>query len=174
MTFPVPSLTQPVTGYPISQAYLQAQVYNPLDFVLNKPVATMYMTADWSLPNSAYQTVPWNAALTDNWNGHSNTTNNTRYTVQTAGTYSLSGVATFDGNATGARAVKIYKNGAGISGTNLWEAAVGTNYISIAIPAFSIPCVTGDYLEIAVYQNSGNNLNVKAVGSYMNVEFAHQ
>lgn len=174
MTFPVPLLAQPVTGFPVSQAYLQAQVYNPLDFLLNKPDATVYLPADWSLPNNAYTPVPWTAAQTDNWNGHSNTTNPSRYTAPVSGTYAVDGAITFDGNATGIRAVKIYKNGSAVTGTNLWEPTSGTNFVTISIPAFSVPCLVGDYLEIAAFQNTGHPFNIKAVGAYMHVEFKHQ
>lgn len=173
MTFPVPSIAQPVTGFPLSQAYLTSQVYNVADFLLNKPDATVYLAADFTLGNNAYTVVPWTAAQTDNWNGHSNSTNSSRYTVPVSGTYAVSGAVTFDANATGQRVTKIYKNGSAVTGTNLWEPA-SANFVTVSIPPFSIPCLVGDYLEIAAFQNSGGNLAVKSVGAYMHVEFKHQ
>lgn len=148
-----------------------------LSFYDNKPTATMYETSAFAAPNnpSPYPTVPWQASSEDNWGGHSNVTNNTRYTVQVAGTYRVSGVVTWTSSATGTRACDVQKNGTRVpsnsSGSTFVEAVAG--FLSVPVPATNVVCAVGDYLEIGAFQNSGGTLNTVAGACYMSVEFLH-
>lgn len=173
---PVPSLAAPVTGTPISQAYLTQQVYNPLMFVLGKPVATLLQTSAWNTPNNVtpYNTVPWQSSGIDNWGGHSNSTNNTRYTVQVAGIYQLSGAVTWQANATGVRAAEFMKNGSALGGTNLYMPASSSNFFTVSLPAYIVACAVGDYLEIGGYQSSGSALATVTGGSYFSISYLGQ
>lgn len=155
------------------EVFAQAQ----LAFYNNKPTATMYETSAFSAPNnpSPYPTVPFQASSEDNWSGHNNVTNNTRYTVQVAGTYRVSGVVTFASNATGTRAADIQKNGTRIasnaSGSSFVQAVAG--FISVQVPAANVVCAVGDYLEMGAFQNSGGSLNTVPGATYFSVEFLH-
>lgn len=148
-----------------------------LSFYDNKPTATLYPTSAFSAPNnpSPYPTVPWQASTEDNWGGHSNVTNNTRYTVQVAGTYRVSACITWTSNATGTRACDIQRNGVRVSsnssGASFVEAVAG--FLSVQVPAMNVVCNVGDYLEIGAFQNSGASLNTVAGACYMSVEFLH-
>lgn len=148
-----------------------------LSFYDNKPTATLYENAVFSVPNnpSPYTPVTWQVASEDNWGGHSGVTNPSRYTVQVAGTYRVSGVVTFSSNATGTRAADLQKNGvrfpSNSSGASFVQAVAG--FLSVQVPATNIVCAVGDYIEMGAFQNSGGALNTVAGASYMSVEFLH-
>lgn len=150
-----------------------------LAFYNNKPTATLFQNAAWSTPNNVsgppYNTVPFQTSSEDNWSGHSNVTNNTRYTVQVAGTYRVSGVITWTSNATGTRAADLQKNGArissNVSGASFVQSAAG--FITVQVPASNVVCAVGDYLELGGFQNSGGSLNTVPGATYFSVEFLH-
>lgn len=146
-----------------------------LSFYDNKPTATLIQTSAWSTPNNTtpYNTVPFQSSTEDNWNGHSNVTNNTRYVIQVAGTYRISGAITWTTNATGIRAADIQKNGTRISGVDEFTQVASSNFASVWIPAVNVVCVVGDYLEMGGYQNSGASLNTVTGSTYLSVEFLH-
>lgn len=141
----------------------------------NKPTATLYQTSPWSAPNNVnpYNTVPFQASTEDNWNGHNNVTNNTRYTVQVAGTYRVSGSIMWSTNSTGIRAINLQKNGTALNGIDVFVNAGASNNTSTPLPASNIFCAVGDYLELGGFQNSGGSLNTAVLGTYMSVEFLH-
>lgn len=143
-------------------------------FQNNVPAATLYMTSAWS-PSSGTTglTVPWNASAYDNWAGHSNSTNNTRYTVQVAGVYAVSAAVCWTGNATGLRISELWKNGSMLPGTEIYEGADGTNNVTVVNPPYLVQCAVGDYLEVNGYQNSGGSLATVTSSCYFTVEFVH-
>lgn len=146
-----------------------------LSFWNNKPTATLYQTSVWATPNnvSPYNTCPFQASTEDNWSGHSNVTNNTRYTIPVAGTYRISGLITWSSNSTGIRVADIQKNGTRVSSVNPYTSANSGTFTSVQIPAVNVVCVVGDYLEMGGYQNSGSSLNTVASNTYLSVEFLH-
>jgi hypothetical protein len=172
----VPSLAQPVTGQPLSQSYLKAQVYDPANFILGKPSATLLQSSAWNTPNNAspYTTAPWQSSGFDNWAGHSNTTNNTRYVIPVAGIYQLSGALTWAANATGVRAAEFMKNGTALGGSNLYMPASSSNFFTVSLPAYFVQCVVGDYLEIGGFQNSGAPLATVPGGCYFSITYVSQ
>lgn len=142
----------------------------------NKPTATLTQNAVWSTPNnqsSPYATAPFQQSNEDNWTGHSNVTNNTRYTIQVAGTYRVSGALTWTTNGTGVRACDLQKNGTRIAGSNVFMQVASANFSTVQVPAMNVVCAVGDYLEIGGFQNSGATLNTYAGGCYLSVEFLH-
>lgn len=146
-----------------------------LAFYDNRPTATLNQNAAWSTPNSTtpYNTAPFQTSNEDNWGGHSNVTNNTRYTIQVAGTYRVSGALTWTTNGTGIRACDLQKNGTRITGSNTYMQCASANFSTVQVPAMNVVCAVGDYLEIGGFQNSGASLNTVTAGSYLSVEFLH-
>lgn len=146
-----------------------------LSFWDNKPTATLTQSSATSIPNTPtpYQVVNFNAFQNDNWSGHSNVTNPSRYTVPVAGTYRISGMVTFAGNATGIRAAEFFQNGVLVPGSNPFEQPPGANFITIQLPAYNVVCAVNDYLEIGVYQSSGGSLNTVAGSTFFSIEFLH-
>lgn len=174
MTNPnVPSLALPVTGQPISQSYLKAQMYDPLNFLLNKPVCTMNLggTDGSQTSNNAYQTVAFTTAASDNWGGYKSNLNG--YQVPCAGTYLCSYAITFAASATGVRAAYLQQNSGNVTDTNIWGIPPNANFMSIEMPPVAVACAAGDLITVTAYQNTGGNFGIKAQGTFLTVEFAH-
>lgn len=145
-----------------------------LAFYDNKPTATMYSTAAVSVPNNSLAPITWDSETDDNWNGHSTSSNTSRYTVQVAGMYSLSGAFGITGNVTGYRLAAWFLNGVEINATRAYYPNPGTTInCTVAVPAFSVRLAVGDYVEMAVFQNSGGALNLTPNASFMCVSFLH-
>jgi hypothetical protein len=95
----------------------------------------------------------------DSDNGHSTTTNSSRYTVQVAGTYLVIGSVGFSPNATGPRAVRLTQNGSSINGTFVKTPAAPASNSHGLVTAAHVYCDVGDYLEVQGNQGSGAALN---------------
>lgn len=147
-----------------------------LAFMNNRPTALMIMTSSWSTPNnvaSPLDTAPWNGTQIDNWGGHSNTVNSSRYTIQVAGVYQVSALMTWTANATGVREADFQKNGSALAGSVAVSQVSAAQFCSVALPAYNIACDVGDYLEVGGYQNSGAALNTVVGGCYFSVTYQH-
>jgi len=145
-----------------------------LAFYDNKPTATLYNTVAPSIPNNSLAPVSWNSSTDDNWLGHNSGVNPSRYTIQVAGLYGLSGVASFAGSATGYRLAAWFKNGTEVTATRSYMPNPGTTInCSVGLPTFGIRLVVGDYIEMALYQNIGSPLTQAIDSSFMRVEFVH-
>lgn len=125
-------------------------------------------SATQSIANNTNTTVSWNSEEYDTSAIHDNTTNNSRLTIPSGsgGYWSVTGKITFAGSATGARQLRLNKNGTLIA--NFLVPITGSGEQSIILTnTFNL--VAGDYLEMVVYQNSGGALNLNlsgAEGSY--------
>jgi hypothetical protein len=145
-----------------------------LSFWDNKPSAALFNTGNsLSIANNAFAAITWNNSLDDNWGGHSNVTNSSRYTVQVAGVYRFSGVFTTVANATGYRLVGWAQNGSEISNSRSYNPnPSGTVINTVVAPTVKLRLGVGDYVEMYVFQNSGGSLST-ANGTLMDVEFSH-
>lgn len=138
------------------------------------PAFNLYQTSGFAATSGTTGlTVTWNASNYDNWSGHSNVTNNTRYTVQVAGLYIVSSLITWPGNATGVRISQLFKNGSMLNGTEVYVGAAGTNQVSVPMPSYPVQCAVGDYLEINGYQNSGSTLTTLTTSCYFTGYYFH-
>lgn len=156
---PVPSpRTFNVAEYETA-AYLNS-VRDALNFLLNPPAATLVqITTATVLGTGAWTAIGMDSSTFDNYGGHSNTTNNSRYTIQAAGKYLVSGAVAYVGNGTGSRGTKAEKNGAVVQGPYSLHTATTTRAMSESTSGFIIPCVVGDYLELYGFQDTGGNLS---------------
>ena len=69
----------------VTAAKLNTDVRDGYNFLLATPRAVMRKTANQSIPNATLTAVTWDLEDVDTDGGHSNVTNNSRYTAQTAG-----------------------------------------------------------------------------------------
>ena len=146
-----------------------------LAFYDNRPIATVMQSAGVSITSSGtlFTPVGFDTTQTDNWNGHSTSVNNSRYTVQVAGVYSVTFAITLPANGTGIRASQLLKNGAVQAGTELFVPASSGSSITEFLPPFALPLVVGDYVEAGCFQNSGSTLTTVSAGCFMTVQFLH-
>lgn len=143
-------------------------------FYDNKPTALLFNTGNSiSIPNNSFAGVPWNNSTDDNWSGHSNVTNTSRYTAQVAGLYRFAGTVALAASTTGYRLTGWGLNGAEIANSRYYFPAPSGTVISSAVAATTkLRLNVGDYVELFYYQNSGGPLNTTS-GSWMDVEFVH-
>lgn len=130
-----------------------------VQFALNPPTFFGYQNTTQTLSNQTWTSLNIDATIDDNFSGHSNSVNPSRYTCQVAGTYQVSGCYAPLGNSTGFRAVRMEKNGS----TNLLGGAVylpnnGTSEGGYVTPVAVVPLVVGDYVEVQGWQSSGGSL----------------
>jgi len=132
---------------------------NPPEFLAIQTATSTSMTSgtSWLSLNFADSA----GILVDNYSGHSTSVNNTRYTIQVAGTYTIGGSVTFQANTTGLRGARLAKNGSAIPGLASMMATPTSTAIStgITLPTRNLTgLVVGDYLELQGLQNSGSTL----------------
>lgn len=144
---PVPSLAAPVVGNPLSQSYLTGQMYNALSFLLNPPLFQGYQaTGNQSVNGSA---ITMDSETADTYNGHSTTTNTSRYTAQVAGYYLVWGGVCVNG-ATSQTEINVWvtKNGTEVTGTRDVDVANSSHTYSIVSIPQQVFLNIGDYVEL--------------------------
>ena len=149
-----------------------AYLKNPPSFVSTQIVAQSIPTGAWT---SVTLTATGSQAY-DNYGGHSNSTNTSRYVAQVAGWYTVSGVVAFAANGTGERGARLAVNGSSVSGAAELIAALSTNATAIATPTRDIPLAIGDFVEVQGWQTSGGALNTAVfsdLASALWVKFSH-
>ncbi|NUQ98871.1 MAG: hypothetical protein HOY79_20700 [Streptomyces sp.] len=162
---PVPNPRTAVAGEFETAAYFN-MFRDAVNFLANKPMAEVYQAASQSIPNGAFTAITMDSTILDTNGQHSNTTNNSRFTCQVAGWYSVSGGIGFLTNATGARGAVIYKNGAALSqSTGTITAASPAIHVATA-GDFLVQLAVGDYVELFGFQSSGGALGTAGSGYY--------
>ncbi|MFJ7269435.1 hypothetical protein ACIQV3_22785 [Streptomyces sp. NPDC099050] len=145
-----------------------------LDKVESPPLAILQQTVVQSVAHGAWGVITFDTEIKDTYNGHSTTSNTSRYVCQLAGTYRITGRAAFATNSTGSRGARIHLNGTYIQGAaNL--GAAGT-LAGIFEASHLLDLAVGDYVEVAGGQNSGGALSTAYAGesaSMMYVEWIH-
>ena len=119
------------------------------------------ITSGQSISNATATAVTFNSEVFDTDGFHDNSTNNSRITIPSgkAGKYLLTAQVSFAANATGARIIKIYKNGSLLMLGNVLSAAPSTDFTVINNTTL-VDAAVGDYFEVFAEQSSGGNLNL--------------
>ncbi|MFF7142231.1 hypothetical protein ACFZB5_13415 [Streptomyces nodosus] len=161
---PVPVLASEVAGNFFTAALARAGIYNAGTFLLNPPLFVGTQNTTQSTTTGAWTVTSLDTTQVDSYGGHSNTTNNSRYTAQVAGLYQVCGVVGWASNATGIRGARLHLNGAPIQGTAQMTIAASGSVHAMATPVRVVRLGAGDYVEVAGWQSSGGAL-VTNVGS---------
>ena len=174
---PVPNPRTAVAGEFETAAFMN-MFRDAVNFLTNPPMATLVQATATASTSGIWIALGMDTTTTDTYGGHSNTTNNSRYTAQVAGWYEVSGTVAWPINSAGARGVRIQKNGATIpTGAAAFTGTTNGDVYAIATPAYQVQLNVGDYVEIWGFQSSGGALstNVAAadVRSSMNVRWVH-
>ena len=119
------------------------------------------ITSTQSISNATATAVTFNSEVFDTDGFHDNSTNNSRITIPTgkAGKYLLTAQISFAANATGARIIKIYKNGSILMLGNVLSAAPATDFTVINNTTL-VNASVADYFEVFAEQSSGGSLNL--------------
>lgn len=156
-----------------SAAFLNS-IRDALNFLLNPPQATVYQSAAQSFTSGSGTTaLTFDSTITDTYGGHSNTTNNTRYTAQVAGTYLLLGTVAWTNTSGGNRNLTFNKNGSLVAQFGgAYPAA--SSLVFPQVDAWAVVQLNaGDYVEAIAYQDSGSTISTHANGSSMSVLWLH-
>lgn len=157
----VPVIRTFVAGEVVLASYFNTNINGPISFLLAPPLFRGRQTSAQSLTSGTFAAVTLDAEDVDSANGHSTSSNTSRYTGQYAGWYGVSGGAGFAFNATGNRALDLRVNGAVVNGTQS-NIATLTASSSTAQPVIATEFVflnVNDYVELFAFQSSGGSLN---------------
>jgi hypothetical protein len=123
-----------------------------------------YQATAQSIANNTWTSVTIDTEEYDSDNGHSTSTNTSRYTVQVAGTYLITGSTGLVANATANRGVRLTVSGAAIHGSFVKSATADASGSSGLVTVATAVCSVGDYIECQIVQNSGVALNTNPSG----------
>lgn len=161
MPLAVPAPITWIVGQDVTASQLNTNLRDGLNYTNNPPIATLTQMTAQSINSAAATAIALDTTVLDSYNGHSNTTNNSRYVGQEPGFYLVSGMVCFAANATADRKAQIYKNGSAIGGAQGQGPASNASGdgTSICTPTFEIYLNgAGDYIELYGTQNSGGAL----------------
>lgn len=165
----VPASLTEVPGNFITGAWQNAQVKALNDFLAGSaangvPRFRGYAATTQSIANNTWTSLNIDTEVYDSDNGHSTVTNNSRYTVQVAGTYLVTGSVGYAANATANRAIRFAVNGTAIAGSFVKCAPADTSGSTGLVTVAQVVCIVGDYIEVMANQNSGAALLTAAAG----------
>lgn len=170
----VPVLATEVPGNYWTAALYTNNVYNLGTYLLNPPLFKGYQSAAQSIADSTVTALGINTTAIDTYGGHSNVTNNSRYTAMVAGYYLVIANAGFAANASGNRLVEIHQNGGAAlniaQGVGFAPTAANNGVVSTASLSF---LNANDYIEAFAYQTSGGALNTFPSQTGMQVIWLH-
>lgn len=141
-----------------------------LDCVGAPPMAQLRQTSATSIPTADFTPLTFEVEDYDTHDGHSTSTNTTRYTCRVAGIYQLFGKIAWTSNATGQRVVCYSKNATIINGSQVSYSAVAAErqfpgtlvYVSLAVD---------DYVEMEGFQDSGGALDTSVANAFLHSIF---
>lgn len=141
--------------------------YSAISFLENPPIATLYQGTLQSIPNNSDTAIQFDNTVVDSYNGHSNSTNNTRYVCQVAGYYSVMGTISYQQNSAGGRLVRIRKNGSTEIVSSASEQPPSNDFNCVmSTPQIQVFLAVNDYIEVVGLQDSGGSLNTVITTQY--------
>lgn len=168
MTLPVPNEGNFLPGVAAVSSFLNGNIRDAINFLINKPHAVLYQATAQSLANATPTPITFDSQLADNYAGHSTVTNPSRYTAQRAGWYVASGLVNFAPNATGWRLGNFRVNGSAyVLASQPAVMAITTAGINTAVSVGAVRVFlnVGDYIELLGNQGSGGALNTQTGGA---------
>lgn len=134
-------------------------------FVVKSQCRAYKDTTDQSITTATHTALTLNAEDFDDQSYHDNATNNSRFTIPTTGRYRIDAQITYALNGTGDRGVVIWKNSiaTGTRVAHTFNKASSTVNHRAHLSTGVVALTAGDYIELGAYQDSGGNLDVKAL-----------
>lgn len=116
-------------------------------------------SATQSIANNTFTALALDSESYDTDTMHDTTTDNSRLTCKTAGTYRLVGAVAFAANASNYRIARLQVNGATVVAQDLRPAQITpTDIVTLSVVA-DYQLAVNDYVELLVFQNSGGALS---------------
>lgn len=156
------------TDYTIADSAISANFYsyanNPVGYpsgLSRSPVSKCILTrtTNQSIPNATRTPIEFTSELYDPTGLHDNSTNNSRITIKESGIYQIFAQANLDDSGTETiRLAVILLNGVDTPGPSTRAGVDGGGRWGLAIN-WAMSLSAGDYLELAILQNSGGALS---------------
>lgn len=178
MALPIPSEMTATVGQILTAAEWNSNVRDGINYLLNPPLFVGVQSTVQSVASGAWGWLTIDTTTVDTYSGHSNATNNMRYTAQVAGWYEVTVGVSWASSGTGIRSV-----GVGVNSTTPIAASIesmypGTaGYDPVCQTTYTVFLNVGDYVQGLVEQTSGAALstNQSASGaSFLAVRWVHQ
>lgn len=147
-----------VAGAILTATQWNVNVRDAINFIITPPFAILKQSGSQSLANNAWTTLTFDGEELDRDNMHSNTTNNSRATAQTAGYYDIDAIYAASSNATGGRATRLQVNGTNVQGRST-SVMTPSNFQAGVVISGPVYLNVGDYVEIQANQLSGGALS---------------
>jgi hypothetical protein len=167
----IPSTRLFTAGEIETGSFLNSSITNLGNFLLGKPVAKLYSTTATAVAALTVVPVPLALEIVDRDNGHSTTTNTSRYTAQTAGYYQIDSGLGWNSTAGTYRICYLRVNGSTtVIGSLAEVTGTGTNALTTKSSVMTYLAV-GDYVEIIAYSGTATTLTsiLSDATAYMNV-----
>lgn len=175
-----PAEAQTYAGQILTNSFVLANWYNGLQFLLNVPFGVFYQVSGSQSLGTGGTAITLDSTQVDTYSGHSNSTNNSRYTFQAPGWYEVEGVVFVVAN-TGNTQINVSFNYTNAGGTTsavvpsklstYLNAAGGSGYGKCWVQATA----TGDYIQlIGTPTVTTSTTNVAPNYSWMAVKWIHQ
>lgn len=113
-----------------------------------------------SLGSGNWTAVTFTTEVKDTNNGHSTSTNTSRYTCQVAGSYELYGGHRFAASSSGSRGARFSKNGTVITSSDNLIPATPGGQMALSARTTQVDLIVGDYVELEAWQNTGGNIAI--------------
>lgn len=123
-------------------------------------------TSNQTIPTASWTDVTWDSEETDPENWHSNSTNPERITVSEDGLYLITAHASFYSSAATSALVRVLINNSTTNINSMSFYGDGSSFTDTAALTYPAILSAGDYIVMAVYQNSGGNVNLGKDASY--------
>lgn len=163
----VPSPRTWTVGELLTAAKLNTDLRDGLNFLLAPPFAVLRKSADQSIPSGSTTQVTWDVEDIDRDGGHSNVTNNSRYTSNTAGWYRISTICTWGSVGSDNRSLTFARNGS--ASFDIVANATNTLALKGNITLF---LAVSDYVDVRVLQTSGVSVNIATYNTMTRLEVA--
>jgi hypothetical protein len=137
-----------------------AVVPNLVAGALGGPRCSAYNDGAQSVSHATFTALALASEEFDVGDMHDNVTNNTRITIPEDGVYLVIGATDFAAHASGIRQLGLTKNGtphANIQRVTAVGTSVAFQHLTVAAV---VSLVSGDYVELHAYQESGGNMDV--------------
>lgn len=165
-TVPTPrtwGLTEAVTA-----AKFNVDIRDSFEFLYRPPRARLRKSVNQVCNTGVVSVVTWDMEDYDTDGGHSNVTNNTRYTSQTAGWYYLSTSFVYEtasNEENGTREVCFQKNSNGSLKQNRQDEYLGAGELQGRVfmrTGGHMYLAVNDYVEVLFHQDSGTNGSIRS------------
>lgn len=143
-------------GDPIPAAWTRV-VRDDVEFLIDPPVCSVFHSVDtFEVLDTTNTVLPADSTNYDNDGMHSNTTNNSRITIQTPGRYELSCNTTFEVWPEGYRRINFLING--VTAHRAFQIAASPSLETRLTASRYFALAAGDFVEISVAHSAGVTL----------------